>query len=217
MKITLKDQEIITAQNALEMYIAMHLGRYGDIIMHYPFRCKDDDFKQFRSREDECESYLQHIRNTLMPDMQKYPLRSANRGIFQPIVDDRARDAYDMLQCIRYVYAWHKHPEGGHTVNFYEPMIRGRYPKPECRAYDEDCVDAELCAEQMKIFCEAAQVYDHINQGRIRQAFTLYTDNTEALNTAEKIELLVPKVEDKYIKETERLLRHIQKAEGDKI
>ena len=121
-----------------------------------------------------------------------------------------------MLQCIRYVYAWHKHPEGGHTVNFYEPMIRGRYPKLECRAYDEDCVDAELCAEQMKIFCEAAQVYDHINQGRIRQAFTLYTDNTEALNTAEKIELLVPKVEDKYIKETERLLRHIQKAEGDK-
>ena len=105
MKITLKDKEIITAQNALEMYIAMHLGRYGDIIMHYPFRCKDDAFKQFRSREDECELYLQHIRNTLMPDMRRYPLRSANRGIFQTIVDDRARDAYDMLQCIRYVYA----------------------------------------------------------------------------------------------------------------
>ena len=31
MKITLRNKEIITARNALEMYIALHLGRYGDI------------------------------------------------------------------------------------------------------------------------------------------------------------------------------------------
>ena len=77
-------------------------------------------------------------------------------------------------------------------------------------------MDAELCAEQMNIFHEAAQVYDHINQGRIRQAFTFYTDNADVLNTAAKIEPLVPKVEDKYIRETERQLRHIEKTEGDK-
>ena len=53
------------------------------------------------------------------------------------------------------------------------------------------------------------------NALEIRQAFTFYTDNADALTTAAKIEPLVPKVEDKYIRETVQLLRHIQKAEGD--
>ena len=49
------------------------------------------------------------------------------------------------------------------------------------------------------------------NALEIRQAFTFYTDNADALTTAAKIEPLVPKVEDKHIRETERLLCHIEK------
>ena len=209
MTITLKDKEIVTARNALEMYIAIHLGRYGDILMMYRFCCEKDDFEKLWSRTEECESHLKHIRNLLMPDLREYTLNGANRGIFQPIVDDRARDAYDMLQCIRFTYAWYKHPEGGHGVDFYEPMIRGRYPKPECRAYGEDYVDIELKAEQVNILREAIQVYDHINHGRIRQTFMLYTDKTDALETAGRIEELLPQIDGQYIEETERLLHQI--------
>ena len=126
------------------MYIALHLGRYGDIIMMHRFRCCDEALEDVRTWTEECESNLKHIRDMLMPDLRNCTLNGANRGIFQPIVDDRARDAYDMLQYIRYKYAWYKKPEGGQGVDFYLPMIRGRYPEPKCRAYGGDCVDVEL-------------------------------------------------------------------------
>lgn len=209
MTITLKNKDVLTARNALEMYIAMHLGRYGDIIMLYRFRSAKEEYEKLWTWTEECESHLKHIRNLLMPDLQEYALNGANRGIFQPVVDDRARDAYDMLQCIRYTYAWYKHPEGGHGVDFYEPMIRGRYPEPKCQAYGEDCVDIDLCDEQIRIFLEAARVYDHINRGRIRQAFMLYTDEMDALETAEKIEPLLPKIDRQYTEETEMLLHYL--------
>ena len=64
IKVTLKNKEIVTAMNALEMYIAMHLGRYGDIMMLYRFRCVDGVSDEFESRTKECESYLQDVRGT---------------------------------------------------------------------------------------------------------------------------------------------------------
>jgi len=209
MKITLRNKEIITAMNALEMYIALHLGRYGDIIMMYRFLCCEEALENIRTWTEECESHLKHIRDMLMPDLRDCTLNGANRGIFQPIVDDRARDAYDMLQCIRYTYAWYKKPEGGQGVDFYQPMIRGRYPEPKCRAYRGDCVDVELCDEQIQVLLEALRVCSHINHGEIRQAFMLYTDNADALDTAEKIEPLLPRVDDQYIEDTDKLLHRI--------
>jgi hypothetical protein len=37
----------------------------------------------------------------------------------------------------------------------------------------------------------------------------LYTDNADALDTAEKIESLLPRVDDQYIEDTDKLLHLI--------
>ena len=58
-------------------------------------------------------------------------------------------------------------------------------------------------------------MYDWLNNGRISKAFILYTDNPDALNTVGKIEMLIPKVENRYIEESGQLLRHIQRKEDD--
>lgn len=70
-------------------------------------------------------------------------------------------------------------------------------------------IDVELCDEQIQVLLEALRVCSCINHGEIRQAFMLYTDNADALDTAEKIESLLPRVDDQYIEDTDKLLHLI--------
>lgn len=52
---------------------------------------------------------------------------------------ESARIAYDIQQVVRYVKAWAEHPEGGHTVDFGEPLFTSRHI-PKCtREENKDC------------------------------------------------------------------------------
>ena len=65
---------------------------------------------------------------------------SASFGIFSPKRDVKAAIAYDMQQEFRYRRAWYLNPNGGHTVDFGEPLPCGDDP---CEFPKADCYDAE--------------------------------------------------------------------------
>ena len=44
MNVVLTGSDVDIAQKALEMYIALHLGRYRDISNLYRFRCESEQY-----------------------------------------------------------------------------------------------------------------------------------------------------------------------------
>lgn len=177
------------------MYIALHLGRYHDINTCYRFNCDPDRYEEAVAYERGRENVLTLIRGRLMPDMAMFPLRSANRGIYQGLVDDRARDADDILQVIRHADAWFRHPEGGSGLGFFEPSFSGRYDPPTCMADEdktEETLAVTLCKEQYQVLWEAAIVYDCILNGRMREAMEFYTADPEVLEWASELETMMP-------------------------
>lgn len=51
-------------------------------------------------------------------------------------VSAQSRAAYDIHQVIRHHLAWKNNPEGGITVDFYEPISYGEEPLPEITSKD---------------------------------------------------------------------------------
>lgn len=46
MNVVLTGSDVDIVQKALEMYIALHLGRYRDISNLYRFRCESDQYEE---------------------------------------------------------------------------------------------------------------------------------------------------------------------------
>lgn len=213
MDVILTGSEIDTALKALEMYIALHLGRYRDISTLYRFDCESEQYEEAIAYERGRENILLLIGNRLMPDLAMFSLKSANRGIYQDLVDDRARDAYDLLQVIRYADAWYRRPEGGNEVTFMKPSFSGRYEPPYCKTVaveGKETLNVSLCEEQMEILKEAAVVYCQLLSGQMRQVFGFFTTDTEALEMSEEIEPLFPDVIRKeLVEQAEKLCSYL--------
>ena len=52
---------------------------------------------------------------------------NASLGIWGEKTPLIAMKAYDIQQCIRYVFSYHEHPEGGWTTNFDTPYLHGKW------------------------------------------------------------------------------------------
>lgn len=189
MELLLSD--ITAAKKSLTLYIELHLGKYDAINRFYRTHSEQTLDASYNAAEKQREICLLFIRGRLMPELLPYGLAVVNRGIFNKKVDPKARDAYDMLQEIRFQDAWYHTPEGGRSVDFCKPLFSGRYDHPRCSiSMDENGTEKmvlTICPQQLDIMIEAAEILYGVCEGSIRDVFAHYTEDAETLELADEM------------------------------
>lgn len=89
------------------------------------------EWDEWLKRREEARIIADQIKRILMPEI---PV-NGSYGVGHHREADIAWEAYEVL---RYTMAWHNHPEGGVTVNFYEPMKLTDEPLPKCRVEEKE-------------------------------------------------------------------------------
>lgn len=112
-KVTLSEAQVDVILRALDMYSRLGCGQFEEI----------DRLFQFDPRRNP-KSYGWDIRCQLDALKQQFlPLQfNASYSICSQEVPVDFRLAWDVYQTIRHHVSWERHPEGGFTVNFREPM-----------------------------------------------------------------------------------------------
>ena len=198
---------------SLELYIDMFWGCYDRINDFYRFRSEPAKIRDLEKDERVREYELPLIRSCLMPELADDTLWRSNRGIFADFVDPRARDAYDILQVLRYTTALHFNPDGGTGVSFRSPMFSNQHvhPRATCQGNQNKAkIIIDLCEEQYQVMIEAMHLYTEILEGRIRDLFIRFTDNPALLWHAVVIENNIPHtIETKYLREVKEYARQL--------
>lgn len=119
MKITIEvnEKQAYIIMEALENYSRLLMGQFDEIDRLFVNNGNDiwNDF----SRRAELSVMLRGARHMVYPELAD----NAYYGIFdQKHTPNNARIAWDIKKCIEHDISWHKHPEGGITVNFDKPM-----------------------------------------------------------------------------------------------
>ena len=193
--VILREGQIQTAIASLDIYFRIFLGQYDAIDLLYqwnsdPYKIQDD-----AAREDLRDDVFVQLRDELAPDISQMGL-GGSRGIYNEQNDPRCMDAYNLMCSIRSEYAWYKHPAGGGAVDFRSPTKAGRYPHAKCevtrinRAVTEI---VEMIPEQYTLLSEAADVYEALLCGRMREVFSHYTEDPEMLELAAQTERFHPR------------------------
>lgn len=193
--IELNLEETRRMTSALDFYSRIWIGQYGEMLLctGYFTSVFDQDPTQRKLEDIMCRMHA-----IILPSIGHFDM-SGSLGIWSNKTDDRAICAYDMQQVIRFARARHLHPEGGMTVDFNTPWIRGSLPKVTCTCTgnQEDFV-LTLQAESLNLalVAEALEVYDLGLRGQITQMMGHFTDSPEALVLASTTEPLFRKVAD---------------------
>lgn len=115
---------------ACELFSRLLFGQFQEV-RYLTLHPTEKDDPTFSDRLGVCEKALQEARDAAFPEFLHQYGRSYGVG------HDRDADtAWNAYQAIRYIQAWHEHPEGGDTVNFYEPMRFSDAPMPRCEVRD---------------------------------------------------------------------------------
>lgn len=122
--------EIDAIISNLDLFSRILMGQYDEII----WKVTGKMFFGYDNRE--LSSLLRQIRDQLIPSIQGWDL-NGSLGIWGPTTPMIAQKAYDIQQCLRYQMAYHRHPEGGITVNFRPPYIHGRWKVVQLDEYHE--------------------------------------------------------------------------------
>ena len=195
--------------NALDLYSRIWIGQYDHLSFESRFYVKSGaDWARVDENEHMRNALFLQIRSILLPKLNCGLYGSY--GIWSSETDDRAKDAYDMQQVIRYKQAYYRHPEGGNTVDFGEPMIEGRYPRVVCRMsgkQESPHMRIYMYPEQFEIYRNAVQIYDHFVEGEYQKLFAFYTDNEKALDLAKECE----KYNNKNTRKRSGLTQFVQK------
>ena len=178
-----------------DFYSRIWMGQYGEMLLctGYLTGIFGDDPIQHK-----LEDIVRRMRDVTLPSTRHLGM-SGFLGIWSNKTDDRAICAYDMKQVIRFARAWHLHPEGGMTVDFYTPWIRGSLPEVTCSCMgSEEDFMLTLQAEPLglALVVEALEVYGLGMRGQIAQMMDHFTDSPEALELATATEPLFRKVAD---------------------
>lgn len=188
----ISETEITDIIRALDFYSRIWIGQYLEIDNEIIW-LKKHSYHEIRDTKI-VPLFLQ-IRNQLMPESIRDIGQTlyASYGIFSDKIDERAGTAYDMQQAIRYSVAWFLHPEGGWTVDFGTPIQTGRiYPMPKAHCTKNNGnieMDVSLSDKsQFTIIENALKILDCVRNEKIKQMFSYYTDNKDALATASEIE-----------------------------
>lgn len=115
---------------ACEFYCRVRMGQFNEI-RHLTVWPTEPGDPTFCDRIASCETALAEARKAAFPELGSNMGASYGVGHFRD-----ADTAWNVYQAVRYVKAWHEHPEGGTTVNFHEPMKFSDAPMPRCEIRD---------------------------------------------------------------------------------
>ena len=205
MKIVLSKDNVFTAIQALDLYSRIFIGQYDHL--NWDIRLNADQkkigWKEVEDLEIKRTFVFKKVRDIIIPDLAFFDF-SASHGIWNFDKNNpRAIDAYDMKQTIRYVASWFMNPQGGVSVNFTKPWIRGRYPevKAEITGNRNDYqMTVMLLPEQFMILKEAAEVFLHAQCQKFEKMFAMFTDDQKALmkQIIKRMNLDPKKYKEKY-------------------
>lgn len=115
--ITVNEQQAYVITNALETYSRLLMGQFDEIDSMFVSN-GNEIWKDF-ARRAELAAMLKAARRAIYPELEN----NAYYGIFdQKHTPNNARVAWDIKKAIEHDMSWHKHPEGGITVNFDKPL-----------------------------------------------------------------------------------------------
>ena len=184
--VELIDTEIYTCIDALDTYNRLFIGQYDIIDSNLRMRT-DLDERFYAEDNTRCRLY-EAMRSRVFKDssIANYDFR-ASLGIWSDETDDRAKCSYDIQQVMRYKDAYCRHPEGGNTVDFRDPMIKGKLPEIgcECRLKEESVIETIIITSgHARILDDALYVNSLLNRYSIRRAFEYYTKDPIVLEIA---------------------------------
>jgi len=184
--VELVDSEIYTCIDALDTYNRLFIGQYD--IIDSNLRMRTDLDERFYDEDNTRCLLYEAMRSRVFKNssIAKYDLR-ASLGIWSDETDDRAKCSYDIQQVMRYKDAYCRHPEGGYTVNFRDPMIKGKLPEIECecRLKEESVIETiSITGRHAQIMDDALYIYGLLNQYSIRRAFEYFTKDPIVLEIA---------------------------------
>ena len=119
--IELNDQQVSTLIKALDLYSRIGLGQFKEILD------RQFNWNASSNYEDAIEK-LEQVKYLLTEfESNEY------RGIYGRDTPESCKIAWDIQQVVRHCQSWAKHPEGGLTVNFDEPLAGSQQPLPKCK------------------------------------------------------------------------------------
>ena len=129
--LTMTEEQARCVVGALDLSMRIRLGQWREIIeccMDYESGKMDEWCK----RREEAEEILLQARKIVMPELSGW---GHSYGVYNREGTERE---YNVLLAVRSALAWHKHPEGGYTVNFDRPRaIHVNEEMPKCEAVEE--------------------------------------------------------------------------------
>lgn len=121
--LTLTEEQADILLMALDTYSRLKMGQFNAVSDLFPAR----DFDRGKAA-----AALQAARQAVMPELDP----RGYHGIESREIPDRARIAFDVEQVLRHALSWHRHPEGGITVNFDKPYWTSPEPRPRVEIRD---------------------------------------------------------------------------------
>lgn len=101
--------------NSLDLYSRVFLGQYDEIYNYISFKL---DF----NKDSPSEFLLRNIRGQLIPKLEGCDFNTS-LGIYNPETHVRAKEAYDILQVLRYQLAQFDNPKDKFNVTAYYPSM----------------------------------------------------------------------------------------------
>ena len=118
--------------SACEFYARIICGQFNEV-RHLTVNPQGEHDETFGDHIQRCEDALLEAKKAAFPEFQMPANQSYGVG------HNRAGDtAWTVYQAVRYVMAWHEHPEGGCTVNFRKPFKYSDAPMPRCEVRNGD-------------------------------------------------------------------------------
>lgn len=135
MKYTIEvsEEQAQLIQQALDLYMRVRIGQIEVVVEPWRFAMRGDGQEQTAEHLRIAERLVGEAKMMLTGFSP-----SASFGIGSPGVPDSAKVAQDISQTIRHRLAWDRKPEGGHSVDFHEPMKWGSQALPTVTKVEED-------------------------------------------------------------------------------
>ncbi len=213
MSVSLIDDEIGICVNALDFYNRMFIGQYNEI--DWSIRMRLISSKNYREGEYTRRKLYEAVRSIIMKDTSigEYNL-DASLGIWSDQTDDRAKSSYDIQQIMRYKEAYCRFPEGGTTVNFREPLIRGSLSEIGCDCIKEDeqvIETVNINSDHARIMDDALYIYSLLHSHNVKGIFEYFTDDPMAREIAGIIDRMYKgmKQENDYINKINKVRKKI--------
>lgn len=117
--------------HACELYARLRCGQFEEL-QHLTVWPQGENDDTFCERIQKCRESLEFAKKAAFPELVG-PGHSYGVGRFRD-----SDTAWNVYQAVRYIMAWHEHPEGGYTVNFHEPLKYSDAPMPRCEVRNGD-------------------------------------------------------------------------------